>query len=77
MENSNNIQLYLPFILSLTILFILGIMIIIANIDFGIIKLLPLLWDKKIYSNVDIRTVSLQNENVLIEYYFSMGKNIS
>jgi len=73
MENSNNIQLYLPFILSLTILFILGIMIIIANIDFGIIKLLPLLWDKKIYSNVDIRTVSLQNENVLIEYYFSMG----
>ena len=73
MENSINIQLYLPFILPLIVFFIFLIVVIIANIDFGIIKLLPLLWDKKIYSNVDIRTISLKNENVLIEYYFSMG----
>lgn len=73
MENSINIQLYLPFILPLIVFFIFWIVVIIANIDFGIIKLLPLLWDKKIYSNVDIRTISLKNENVLIEYYFSMG----
>lgn len=73
MENSINIQLYLPFILPLIMFFILWIVVIITNIDFGIIKLLPLLWDKNIYSNVNIRTVSLKNENVLIEYYFSMG----